>query len=390
MTAGAVAGTCSALATVISLYRIYWISIMQQRLSVHLRRGAPYDSNITIWDVCFGSGSAWFWFEVAICILHIPPISGTWEFSSTFMSNVVVYRLETIGCAATMMRVYLVWRVIAYYVLKDLPSKHNIAGYAGIQFDSTFVVKWMLNSWHAVFYISMGWFGVLIVASYIYRLAEHMHSCLIRFSHHEACVRDEAKVWSLYGRDFEKENDLNIFNSFWFIFTCIMPGSGGNVAVATHFGRCVAAGAVIAGVLIGSLTTAALGNLMIFTPAEHTARGIMKRESCRILYMRAAANIIALWWRKRRAPKNINRVQRKMDIFGYRREFVAAERVLRVDLEECASTQAKINQIVSHTKELSATLDEVGVNLFSLGMDRKQRLAISRTNSPSLPSSPST
>ena len=306
------------------------------------------------------------------------------------MSNVVVYRLETIGCAATMMRVYLVWRVIAYYILKDLPSKHNIADYAQVQFDSTFVLKWMLNSWHAVFYISTGWFGVLIVASYIYRLAEHMHSCLIQFSQHEACLQTNAKVWSLYGRDFEKENDLNIFNSFWFIFTCIMPGSGGNVAVATHFGRCVAAGAVICGVLIVSLTTAALGNLMIFTPEEHTARGIMKRESCRILYLQAAANIIALWWRKRRAPKKITRTQREMEIFGYRREFVAAERVLRVDLEDCASTKAKIDQIVVHTKELSATLNDVGVNLFSLGMDRKQRLAISRTSSqsPSPPSRP--
>merc|ERR1711939_545155 len=145
----------------------------------------------------------------------------------------------------------------------------------------------------------------------------------------------------------------------------------GNVAVATHFGRCVAAAAVMVGVLIGSLTTAALGNLMIFNPAEHTARGIMKRESNRLLYIRAAANIIALWWRRRRAPHKVTRNQRKMDLFGYRRDFVAAERVLKVDLEECASTSAKINQIVKNANEVRAILDEIGINLMasSAGMN---------------------
>ena len=371
-----------AIVTVACIYQIYWINLLQSRLLVHLRRGTPYDAEATAGDVCWRQGSAWFWLEVMVCILHVPPFVGMMEFSSTFMSNVVVYRLETVGCAASMLRVYLAWRPVVYHILKDIPSKHNIAGFAGIEFTSGFVVKWMLNSWHAVFYISTGWLCALVVMSYIYRLAEHMHSCTLEYSQHPACSSEKARVWSLYGRDFTKENDLNVFNSFWFIFTCITPGAGGNVSVATHFGRCVAAAAVIMGVLIGSLTTAALGNLMIFTASEHTARGIMKRESSRLLFMRAAANTLALWWRKRRAPHKITRNQKKMDLYGYRRAFLAAQRVLKVDLEECASMSAKISQIVKNASEVRGLLDEIGVNLMSssAGLNQRQRVAIAQSS----------
>ena len=121
-------GSVSAIATIACIYRIYWLKILHSRLLVHLRRGIPYDPEVTVTDVCWSQASVWFWLEVFVCILHVPPFVGASEFSSTFMSNIVVYRLETVGCATTMLRVYLAWRCVVYHILKDLPSKQNIAG----------------------------------------------------------------------------------------------------------------------------------------------------------------------------------------------------------------------------------------------------------------------
>jgi len=44
----------------------------------------------------------------------------------------------------------------------------------------------------------------------------------------------------------------------------------------------------------------------------------MNREKHRVSLMIGAANVIALWWRKRRNQKKITYRQRKMDMYGYR------------------------------------------------------------------------
>lgn len=256
------------------------------------------------------------------------------------------------------------------------------------------MLQWMMNSWHAGNYIASAWLFVLLVTSYLFRLAEHTHSCKFPNSIHPGCQQDNAKNWSLYGEEFEKENDLYFWNSCWFIMTCVTPGAGGNVAVATHFGRLVAAFAVIVGVLVGSLTTAALGNLMMLTPAEHTARGILEREASRRDYIIAAVNTISLWWRKRRSPHMITKRQRKMDLYGYRRAFVAAAKVLKVDVEECASRSSKIEQIASRTKVMRKVMDQVGLNIFS-NLQKRPDITLVRTvprtsaSKPPRPSPPS-
>jgi hypothetical protein len=49
--------------------------------------------------------------------------------------------------------VYLLWRPILDIVLKSFPSKHNIAAFVGIEFNSTFVVK-VGNTPKACFFIT--------------------------------------------------------------------------------------------------------------------------------------------------------------------------------------------------------------------------------------------
>ena len=175
---------CSAtIFTVLCLrfvYQIYWTNILYKRLIKFLRRGVPMDDDISASDV-FKNG--WFWMECAVCILHCPPFF-TVEWSNEFMSNIIVYRIETLMCSWTVIRVYLIWRALADYMIRDLPSKNNIAAYAGIEFDSRFVLKKMLNSWNAVSWIAGFFAFFVVIAGYVFRMAEHSHSCLFEHSTH--------------------------------------------------------------------------------------------------------------------------------------------------------------------------------------------------------------
>lgn len=163
------------------------------------------------------------------------------------------------------------------------------------------------------------------------------------------------------------------------------------MAVTTHFGRLVGATAVLAGVVIGSLTTAALGNLMMFNPAETTARAMIDRERFRLDLQIEAVNIISLWWRRRRNQSKITKRQHKMDIHGFRREFVAAQKMVQVEVEDCASTSTKIDAITKRTRYMATCMEQVGINLFheKLSPRRKspktlKRLSAKRTGSDPL------
>jgi hypothetical protein len=122
---------------------------------------------------------------------------------------------------------------------------------------------------------------------------------------------------------------------------------------------------VMCGVLIVCVTTAALGRLVLFSSNEVTARAIMEREKSREILRSFAVSMISLWWRQRRGRSKITKRQRKMELYGYRREFVAAQQMLRVEVEQCTSISTKIEQISSRTRYMSECIDQVGINLFS-------------------------
>jgi len=167
---------------------------------------------------------------------------------------------------------------------------------------------------------------------YLFRLSETT-SCLLKYSTHPDCDLPNARVWTIAGKQFTKVNDLYYFNAFWFISTSIMPGGGGNIVAATHFGRLVAALSVMTGVFLQALTTAALGHLLLNSPAEYMALGIMRREASRIQLEKNAANIISLWWRRRRFPHKRNRrqlVREHLEASPYRAAFVAAANMAKV------------------------------------------------------------
>jgi len=90
-----IANSALALATIICLYKIYHTKVIYDRLNRHLRRGSPYDEDVWFVSVLFGPKSFWFWLELLVNLLHMPFfVTTTFEISSTFMSNVVVYKLR--------------------------------------------------------------------------------------------------------------------------------------------------------------------------------------------------------------------------------------------------------------------------------------------------------
>jgi len=161
----------------------------------------------------------------------------------------------------------------------------------------------------------------------------------------------------------------------------------------THLGRMCAAIANIFCILLGALLAAVIGNLTVFSPTEDTARGIIRRESGRVAYETAAANIIALWWKKRKSlgtskhhtgvqvcglqllvcatlplyththihthththtpisTHSSGSSQRFVeDMYMYRKDFFQASKLLKVEVEECSSTSAKIDRLLLRTR----------------------------------------
>ena len=366
------------LLCVLCVYRVHWMRTLHERLVEHLRRCVRFDDNVSLRHVL---RRPLFWLEALVCLVHCPPYI-TGEISNESIGNVVVYRYETIACAVAVSRFYLVSRALVDSFLAELPdSKLSISTFSGIKFDAAFCIKKILTSWRAFKVILGLWISVIFIGGYVFRLSETT-SCLQKHSTHPDCNLPSAREWSIAGNTFTKVNDLYYFNAFWFVSTSITPGGGGNIVAATHLGRFVAAVSVIAGVFLQSLTTAALGHLLVNSPAEYTALGMMRRESYRIQLQCDAANIICLWWRRRCHPQKLSKRQRKraqLGPSGYRGSFVTAQNMAKVEVEECASMSTKIDQIAGRTKELLDVFDDIGENI----LGRRGSRSLTR-NAPSL------
>jgi hypothetical protein len=71
-------------------------------------------------------------------------------------------------------------------------------------------------------------------------------------------------------RRFVQVNDMYLWNAWWFIFITMTTVGYGDIVPSTHMGRLTSVVACFVGIVIQSLITAALANLMRFTP--HVSR----------------------------------------------------------------------------------------------------------------------
>ena len=192
--------SASSLACIFCVYRIHSTSILAARLFQHLRRGRTFDDHIPLTAV---AARPLFWVEVGVCGVHCPPFV-TGEVSMEFLSNVIVYRLETLASLFAFLRLYLCWRTAVDKFVAEMPdSKVSISTYNGVRFDSRFFLKKMLNSWTAIKFIFGVWACVLVLCGYLFRSTEAT-SCLFHYTQHPDCHLRSAKVWVLNGIEFEK------------------------------------------------------------------------------------------------------------------------------------------------------------------------------------------
>jgi len=220
-----------------------------------------------------------------------------------------------------------------------------------------------MNSWRASIYIASAWVSALIIMSYACRLAEHIHSCNFRHSQHLACQEDNAKFWHLYGQRFKRL----VLLEFRVIYFDVHHSWSWWKRGSSHTFRQMCIGHVRDMWDVDGVPDDGCAGK---SDEAHCKRdqstwttALIKREQSRRLYIIAAVNTISLWWRKMRKQSMITRKQHQMGLYGYRREFVAAQRVLKVEIEECASTGAKIEQVVQRTKLIHQAVDEVGIHI---------------------------
>ena len=239
--------------------------------------------------------------ELIIVGAHCPP-NMEYQYGSLIMGNFMVYRIETVFSCLNLLRIYLIWRVVAHWMLSDLPKRHTLAGFKRVKLGSPFILKRMLNSWASFVYITIMWCVTVFIFGYWYRSAE-LTACQfppLRNAGplHPGCSTAEAHTWNLYGREFEKVNDTYLQNSCWLMFVTITTVGYGETTTTTHFGRATASVAGLAGLLLVSLMTASLGQMMQWSDTEAGANRVLERERLRARLLRLAVNIIARWWRR--------------------------------------------------------------------------------------------
>jgi hypothetical protein len=168
--------------------------------------------------------------------------------------------------------------------------------------------------------------------------------------------------WTKYdGQVYTKRNDVYLWNSCWFVFISMTTVGFGDVTPTTHAGRFMAVVSGFLGIVIVSLITASLANLLKFTSSEELGLNMIRRERARVLMEGAAAEIIRLWWLRHRrgagrtleAPRKERGGRRGVQdvehIFKVKRAFQAlhAQAHLEVDRQGTGPTLAKLDDVVT-------------------------------------------
>ncbi len=71
--------------------------------------------------------------------------------------------------------------------LKDLPRKHTVKRFTGVEIGYTFAMKRIFNSLLAVWYIAILWASTIFVLGYWFRIAEFSACRSPSSSHPRAC-----------------------------------------------------------------------------------------------------------------------------------------------------------------------------------------------------------
>mmetsp|Transcript_16133 Transcript_16133/g.25035 ORF Transcript_16133/g.25035 Transcript_16133/m.25035 type:complete len:335 (-) Transcript_16133:169-1173(-) len=259
------------------------------------------------------------------------------------LSNWILYRSETLFCVWNFTRVFLIWGSIVDWLVSDLPMLHIFAGFASIRIGSSFAIKKALNSWYAIVYIALAWTVSCVLLAYMFRSVE-ISACLLDNSPHPNCNEAAARHWSIHGTEFDKTNDLFLYNSIWFMFITTTTVGFGDMLPTTHIGRSFAVASTIVGIICTTLLTASTANLLVWTDKETRALTMVKREEARQQREVLAVNIISLWWRLRAGGKKLTRKQRAMNPKQLLRQWQQTKQTASADVSETSDVSSKIDK----------------------------------------------
>jgi len=351
------ANSLISIALVLAFYQHYWLKIVIDRLLKHLKYGQEYDPNV---PMLFVLSERLFWVEILVSCTHLPPWT-TGETSIEMMNNIVVYRFEMIFCCWNLLRIYLLWRPFRTWMTSDISNKHNIAAALNVHLETLFVIKRIVNSWNALLYLAFFWMLSIVSFGYVYRCTEAT-ACQLNYTIHTDCLLPNAQYWVIYGTKLEKSNDLFVWNAMWLTFVTMTSVGYGDHIPTTHGGRLVQAAATITGISLASLITACLGNLILFSQNEHGALMIIKREKSRIRMLRVAAEILVLWWRRKKGT--LTPTQKRRDRFVLRRQFLEAQMETLQEVEDLEGISSKVRRVGVRIKAIEDSLEQMAEKLW--------------------------
>ena len=272
--------TLCSLVLVVLLVRHYRFIVLMERIRMHLQALRELNTRIPLLEVL---KHGWLWVEIIACVPHCPP-GLTFEVVHYNWLNIVMYRAETIFCIYNSFRIYLLWPVLRDWMLYQLPKRHTVAAFTKTRMDSAFALKRILNGPHAMAFICYFWILTFFVTGYWFRAAE-VTACLFTTSVSPECKESRAKVWILGSStagEFQKENDLYVWNAMWGMFITATSVGYGDILSTTHLGRVVALVAAVSGLVCVAALTASFSVTLMWTERELSALLLIEREQARL------------------------------------------------------------------------------------------------------------
>lgn len=355
------------------LLRDYYLQDLVGRIDDHIRRNRPLDFNKGKWEFLFEVA---LWVEIVVCVPHLPP-SCTFTIKVSNFGNFLLYRAEQMGVCYGMLRIYLLWRLVKRWALADLPSKSAVSLITNVRLGSSFALKRMLNGLSSTMFLILLWLISCGLIAYLYRAAEMTACQFASTHHHQGCAEwnESGGTWQMTGKEpFRKENDVYVWTSLWVAAMTTTSVGYGDRVPTTHYGRFLAAVITMIGIVLGSLLTAALGNVLRWSSPEFYANVLLDREVARKQIEQQSAMLIQLWWRQYKNRKGIQShgwravahsvLDRQAHLEHRVRDAVGAlseaKKKVHKPVEDCLSHSDKLTQALRKVKELEGRVEDIG------------------------------
>lgn len=309
-------------------------------------------------------------FESLLLVVHAPP-GINFRLQINQQGEVLTYSFDTIIAVFTLIRVYLIFKVLALY------SHWNS------QFSNEMALK----------YHAEGGFGFSLKAELAQRpylsIGITFFLSIIVFGFAECAL--ERPFIHISGQNWD-----NIWNGMWNVIVMVTTVGYGDFYPRTHFGRFVMTICMVVGTFLTSLTVVALTNSSQFSKGEQRSYEGLVDLRVRNIYLYKAIDVIKasyLYWRVLRGefPSHIKPTQiyfyrkKKFEIFkntinafsSYRRKYMANSASVSFDLvsERCTlmvNYQTELLKLAS--KRLMISIHFVG------DIQHKNEMAIEKAN----------